>query len=125
MSFGDIILYLLLALVVYYIVRRVLLVKSVKSYTAAEAKEKIKNRNALLLDVRTPDERKKDQIKGSVHIPVYDLKKRSEELKKFRDKEIICYCRTGNRSLSAAGILKKRGFNTANLKGGIMKWQNG
>jgi rhodanese-related sulfurtransferase len=125
MSFGDILLYVLIALVVYYIVKRVLLQKSVTSYTASETKDKIKSRNSLLLDVRNPDERKKDQIKGSFHIPLYDLKKRHEELNKFKDKEIICYCRSGNRSLTAAGILKKKGFNAAHLKGGMVKWQNG
>jgi rhodanese-related sulfurtransferase len=125
MSFGDILLYLILALIVYYIIKKLLLKRSVTSYSADEAKEKIKNRNALLLDVRTPDERKKGQIKGSMHIPLYDLKNRAEELRKFKDKEIICYCRSGNRSLTAAGMLNKRGFNAANLKGGINKWQSG
>jgi rhodanese-related sulfurtransferase len=125
MSFGDILLYLIIGLVLYYIIRRVLLQRSVTSYSSSETKEKIKNRNAILLDVRTPDERKKDSIKGSLHIPLYDLRKRSEELKKFRDKEIICYCRSGSRSLTAAGMLKKQGLNAASLKGGITRWQNG
>jgi rhodanese-related sulfurtransferase len=124
MSFGDILLYLILALIIYYIAKKVWLRKTIKSYSAAETKNKMKNRSALLLDIRTPDERKKDQIKGSFHIPLYDLKNRSEELNKFKDKEIICYCRSGNRSLNAAGILKRRGFNAAHLKGGIMKWSN-
>jgi len=124
MSFGDIILYLLIGLVVYYIIRRVLVARSVKMYNASEVKEKIKNRSTILLDVRTPDERKKDHIKGSFHIPVYDLKNRFNELNKFKDKEIICYCRTGNRSLNAAFMLKRRGFNAANLKGGMLRWQN-
>jgi rhodanese-related sulfurtransferase len=125
MSFGDILLYIIILLIIYFIGKRIWLQKSIRSYTAAEAKDKIKNRNALLLDVRTPHERKKDQIKGSLHIPAYDLKKRSEELRKFKDKEIICYCRTGNRSLGAAAKLKRKGFNAANLKGGISKWQSG
>jgi rhodanese-related sulfurtransferase len=43
-------------------------------------------------------------------------------MKKFKDAEIICYCRTGNRSLNAAAKLKKLGFNAANLKGGIIRW---
>jgi len=125
MSFGDILLYLLIGLVLYYIIRRVLLSRSVQSYSAEETKEKIKNRSVILLDIRTPEERKKDQIKGSLHIPAYDLKKRAEELNRFKDKEIICYCRSGSRSLGAAGILKRKGFNAAHLKGGISKWQNG
>jgi rhodanese-related sulfurtransferase len=124
-SFGDIILYALIGLVLFYIIKRILLTRSVKNYSTLEVREKIKNRDVILLDVRTPEERRKDQIKGSFHIPLYDLKTRKDELKKFKDKEIICYCRSGNRSLSAAGMLKKQGFNAANLKGGIIRWQNG
>lgn len=122
MSFGDILLYLLLALIVYYIVKKVLLTKSVTSYSTEETKLKMKERSSILLDVRTPEERKRDHIKGSLHIPLYDLKKRTDELNKFKDKEIICYCRSGNRSLSAAGILRKKGFNAASMKGGISRW---
>jgi rhodanese-related sulfurtransferase len=122
MGFGDIILYLLIGLVIFYVAKKVWLTRSVTNYSSAEVKDKIKQRNVILLDVRTPQERKKDSIKGSLHIPLYDLKQRSEELNKFKDKEIICYCRSGNRSLTAAGMLKKRGFNAANMKGGIARW---
>lgn len=124
MSFGDILLYLLIGLVLYYIIRRVMLSRSVKTYNAGEVKEKIKSRNTILLDVRNPDERKKEHIKGSLHIPLYDIKNRSGELDKFKDKEIICYCRSGNRSLNAAFILRRKGFNAANMKGGMLRWQS-
>jgi rhodanese-related sulfurtransferase len=58
----------------------------------------------------------------SFHIPVTDLKTRSQELKKFKDAEIICYCQTGNRSLTAASKLKRMGYNATNLSGGIIRW---
>lgn len=124
MSFGDILLYLLIGFVLYYIIRRVMLSRSVKMYNAMDVKERIKSRSTILLDVRNPDERKKGHIKGSLHIPLYDLKNRSGELDKFKDKEIICYCRSGNRSLNAAFILRRKGFNAANMKGGMLRWQN-
>lgn len=124
MNFGDIMLYSIIGLIIYYIFKRILISRSVKTYNPDEVKEKIKNRSIILLDVRNSDERKREHIKGSFHIPVYDLKTRFGELGKFRDKEIICYCRSGSRSLAAAYTLKRRGFNAANMKGGMIRWQN-
>ncbi len=123
MNLFQIILILIAGLVVYNFVKRFLLTKSIKQYSASEANDAIKKtRNAILLDVRTSSERSAQQIKGSIHIPLNELRNRSNELKKYKDKEIICYCRTGSRSINAASILKKNGFNTANLKGGIISW---
>ena len=123
MNFFQIVLILLAGFIVYTFVKKLLLTKTIKQYSASEANEVVKkSRNAVLLDVRTSSERSAKQIKGSIHIPINELRNRSSELKKFQDKEIICYCRTGNRSLNAASLLKKQGFNSANLKGGIVSW---
>ena len=123
MNFFQIILILLAGLVVYNFIRKLILTKTIKQYSANEANDVVKKtRNAILLDVRTSSERSAQQIKGSVHIPLNELRRRSSELKKYKDKEIICYCRTGSRSINAASILKKNGFNSANLKGGIVSW---
>lgn len=124
MDSTQIFIYTLLALIVFYITRKVLLYRSVKNYSPAELADKLKkDKNAVLLDVRTPMERKQDYIRGSFHIPLYDLTANPKELLKFKDKEIICYCRTGNRSLTAASKLSKLGYNSANLKGGIIYWK--
>lgn len=124
MDASQIFFYALLTLIVIYIVRKVLLYRSIKNYSPVELAEKLKkDKNVVLLDVRTPMERKQDYIRGSFHIPLYDLTKNQKELLKFKDKEIICYCRTGNRSLTAASKLRKLGYNSANLKGGIIFWK--
>jgi rhodanese-related sulfurtransferase len=123
MTSGQILLYALIALIAFYIIRKILLIKSIRHYSAQEASQKIKKeRNVVLLDVRTETERKQGLIRGSFHIPITSLSTSSNELKKFKDAEIICYCRTGNRSLNAAAKLKKLGFNASNLKGGIIRW---
>lgn len=123
MDTAQLFFYILITLIVIYIVRKILLYRSVRHYTPAEVAVKLKkDKNAILLDVRTPQERKQDYIKGSFHIPLYDITTDQKELLKFRDKEIICYCRTGNRSLIAASKLRKLGYNSANLKGGIIFW---
>ena len=123
MTTGQIFLYAFIALIAFYAVRKFFLIKSIKHYSAQEASQKIKKeRNVVMLDVRTDNERRQGSIKGSYHIPLTSLSSSQNELKKFKAAEIICYCRTGNRSLNAAAKLKKLGFNASNLRGGIIRW---
>ena len=123
MNPGQIILYLFIALALYLLLKRIWLAKTIKHYTPKDAFEKLRNsRGVMLLDVRTLKERKAQSIKKSVHIPLAEISFRVDELNKFRNQEIICYCKTGIQSLSAASKLKRNGFNSANLKGGIVQW---
>ncbi|GIK59402.1 MAG: rhodanese-like domain-containing protein [Ignavibacteriota bacterium] len=123
MSTEQIFLYTLIALIAFYIIRKILLIKTIKQYSAQEASQKVKKeRNVILLDVRTETERKKNSIRGSYHIPLSSISANEGELKKFKASEIICYCQTGNRSLNAASKLRKLGFNASNLRGGILRW---
>ncbi len=123
MSTTQIILLGLGVLIVYMYVKKYLTNRSLKHYDAPDLKEALKsNRNIVLLDVRTPAERKENHIKGSFHIPLHELGSRMSELQKFKEKEIVCYCRSGNRSVSAAAKLKKQGYDAANLRGGIIRW---
>ena len=115
--------YSLTALVLVVYVRRWLRHRSITHYTPGEVAARLKNgSNTVLLDVRTAAERGSQSIKGSLHIPLQQLHARIDHLQKFKDKEIICYCRSGNRSLTAAATLRKHGFTTANMKGGITGW---
>ncbi len=124
MSIFQIILLALFVLVIIVQINKYIVRRSLIHYTASEATDKIKSsRSTILLDVRTAQERKVAMIKGSLHIPLHEIKGRIGELEKFKDKEIICYCRTGNRSVTAASKLKKHGFNSANLLGGINSWK--
>jgi rhodanese-related sulfurtransferase len=43
-------------------------------------------------------------------------------LNAFRNRLIIVYCRSGNRSGKAARLLSDSGFNVVNLAGGIREW---
>jgi rhodanese-related sulfurtransferase len=74
----------------------------------------------LLLDVRTPGEHAAEAIEGSYLLPVQELASRVRELS--RDKEIIVYCRVGNRSAFAASYLSRLGYTVKNLDGGILAW---
>ena len=97
--------------------------REVVNYSIEQAKEKINTvNNILLLDVRSHMERRSKKINDSIHIPLHELKHSIENLKEHINKEIICYCHSGVRSLSAAYILKHHGFKSANLNGGIVAW---
>jgi len=42
---------------------------------------------------------------------------------KYRDREIVVYCASGNRSLHVAHLLQQKGFNVVNLRGGMGAWR--
>ena len=83
------------------------------------------NDNALVLDVRLEKEFATGHIENAVHIPVGALEARIRELEKHKGSPVIVNCQTGNRSMFAAKILRKHGFeNVYNLRGGINAWIN-
>lgn len=72
---------------------------------------------AQILDVRTTEEFEERAIKGSVNIPLLNLRDRIDELD--RKREVLVYCTTGERSAAAAFILSKIGFQSFALQGGL------
>jgi rhodanese-related sulfurtransferase len=120
MTTEQILLYAVIALIIYYIGRKIYLIKTITQYSPVDAFSKVKKER----DVRTDKERKQNLIKGSYHIAVSEIKDKDHELKKFKDAEIICYCQTGNRSLNAASKLKKMGYEASNLSGGMIRWKS-
>lgn len=71
------------------------------------------NAGAIIIDVRTPGEYHGGHIKGSVNIPVDQIKQHVSELKK-KNKTIITCCRSGARSGMAADILNSAGLTAYN-----------
>jgi len=76
--------------------------------------------NITLLDVRTIAEYKQGHLRNATLIPVQALTQNLSMLKEDKNKKILVYCATGNRSISASRVLKKNGFTPINIKGGIM-----
>jgi rhodanese-related sulfurtransferase len=88
-----------------------------------QGKEMIDSGEVFILDVRTQEEYDDGHIMGSTLIPVDELDSRLKELP--RDKKILVYCRTGQRSLTASEKLENSGFTQLyNMKGGITDWKN-
>ncbi len=78
----------------------------------------------LLLDVRTPEEFMQGHIPGAKLIPVQVLEQEIKQIEAYKDKPVIVYCRSGNRSRTASRILAKHGFKIIyDMDGGIRQWK--
>lgn len=84
-----------------------------------------KEKDYILLDVRTPEEfYKEGHIKGANLIPVQLFKYLYLGGNGIKDKKVFVYCRSGNRSAVASKILEKWGVKKVyNLKSGILEWK--
>ena len=77
-----------------------------------------------IVDVREPHEHTEFNIGGILHplgrIQTMDV----DELENLKDKEVIFYCRSGNRSGQACMFAETMGFtNVVNVTGGILAWR--
>ncbi len=74
---------------------------------------------AVIVDVRTPGEFVSGHIRGSLNIPLDQLKGNLKKIKK--DKPVIVCCASGMRSAAAKGVLKSNGFNDVHNAGSWTK----
>jgi len=100
----------------------------VSEFSAAEVCAQLEAADhPLLLDVREPAEYTGElgHIVGSVLIPLKELAGRVNELEAHKARTVICICRAGVRSTTAAAILTGLGFErVSNLKGGMLAWKD-
>jgi rhodanese-related sulfurtransferase len=96
-----------------------------QTITAEEVQQRIAAGEQInLLDVREPHEHTEFNI-GGILLPLGHVQTMQiDELEEWKDKEIICYCRSGNRSGQASLLLQTFGFtNVKNLTGGMLGWK--
>jgi sulfur-carrier protein adenylyltransferase/sulfurtransferase len=75
----------------------------------------------FLLDVRDPPEWEIAHLPHATLIPRGELPDRVTEIARAR--EVVVYCRSGQRSSQATRLLLEMGFrNVRNLKGGLLAW---
>jgi rhodanese-related sulfurtransferase len=82
---------------------------------------KLMSEGAVIVDVRTSSEYRSGHIKGSVNIPLDNLKSGISKLKK--EKPVITCCASGMRSSAAKNILSNNGFTQVYNGGGWMSLQ--
>ena len=77
--------------------------------------------NAMMIDVRNPDEVMSGAMEGSINIPLDTLRSNLNNIPK--DKTIFVYCAVGLRGYLAQRILLQNGYkNVINLSGGYNLW---
>lgn len=93
----------------------------VKQISPADA---MRNRNdeTVYLDVREPNEWNLAHMPGAMHIPRGTLEGKVEEMIP-RDKKVVIYCASGNRSALAADTMQQMGYtDVASMSGGFRGW---
>ncbi|MGA9269101.1 MAG: rhodanese-like domain-containing protein [Lutimonas sp.] len=84
----------------------------------------LKQKDVVLIDVRTPREFEQGHLENSVNINIADKSFKEEVEKLDRSQPVYVYCKVGGRSAKAAGILKEMGFEEVyDLEGGIRNWE--
>ena len=75
---------------------------------------------ALMVDVRSHYEWAAGHVGGARHIELNELSGRAESLP--RERTLVFYCRSGNRSAMAAEAFRQAGYEAFNLAGGLLAW---
>ncbi len=93
--------------------------------TAEEVKTRLDAGEAInLVDVREPAEHAEFNI-GGILLPLGKIQTmQTDDIDDLKNEEVICYCRSGQRSMQATLMLETFGFtNVKNLTGGMLGWQ--
>ena len=77
--------------------------------------------DALVVDVRDPDEYDAGHVPGAINVPLAQLRRRHEELP--RDRPLALCCGVGQRAYYATRFLLQRGYRAANLSGGYATYR--
>ncbi len=76
---------------------------------------------ALIVDVRTPQEFVNGHLDNAQNFPLHELDRHVSSIDK--DKLIVLYCRSGNRSGQAYNYLREQGFTNVHNAGGLQEMQ--
>jgi rhodanese-related sulfurtransferase len=93
--------------------------------TADEVKTRLDAGESInLVDVREPAEHAEFNI-GGILLPLGKIQTmQTDDIDDLKNEEVICYCRSGQRSMQASLMLETFGFtNVKNLTGGMLGWQ--
>ena len=96
----------------------------IKNFKVEQFKELLKDTSVVLLDVRTPQEFAQGHIEGAMNIDVKDSLFVQNVLAGIpKGAKVAVYCRSGRRSMDAAGKMCAQGYEVVNLQGGILAWE--
>ncbi|WP_100372276.1 rhodanese-like domain-containing protein [Bacillus sp. FJAT-45037] len=95
----------------------------VKEITTTELEKQMEtDSEAIYVDVREVNEYEAGHVKGMENMPLSNFAENYSVLPK--DREIVVFCRSGNRSMQAATFLADQGYaKVTNVEGGILAWE--
>jgi len=95
------------------------------SVSPSQATQLINREDALVIDVREPGEYGAGHILGAKNVPLSRVDTGGADTAgKRKERPVILYCDSGNRSAKAAAVLRGQGYTRVlNLSGGIGAWQ--
>jgi rhodanese-related sulfurtransferase len=80
--------------------------------------------DAVLLDVREPEEWAAGHAEGALHVPMGQVIQRIDEiLDHAAEQPLYVMCKMGGRSAQVAAFLNQQGINAINVDGGLAAWQ--
>ena len=85
-------------------------------------KEYAQTENAVLLDVRTPQEYREGHIPGSKNVPLQTIDNVAS-IAENKDTALFVYCYSGARSRQATAMLQQMGYTNVQNIGGIAAYQ--
>ncbi len=90
----------------------------------AEATTLINREDALMVDVREPGEFSAGHALGAKNVPLARIDDGANDLGKRKERPLVVYCDSGDRSAKATSALRKQGFaRVVSLTGGLNAWQ--
>lgn len=126
---------LILTLVIWYDVSRKVAAEvstpalSGNAATAIEANphpfmlDYLAHENAILIDIRTPEEFAGGHLSGAINIDYYDPLFTQNIRQVAGSKTVFIYCRSGNRTSDAYRRLVAQGLEVQELRGGILSYR--
>ena len=99
-------------------------IHGVKNANTTQTVQLLNHEDGVVVDVCEPKEFQAGHVPKAINLPLSTLANRLRELDKYKNKPVIVACRSGNRSMKGAVILRKHGFATVyNLSGGLLAWE--
>lgn len=77
-----------------------------------------RNSQTKIIDVRMPGEYRAGHIPGAENVPLNKI----EGYTGNNNEKVYVICQSGMRSKRAASILKKKGYDVVNIRGGMSQW---
>lgn len=100
------------------------MIYGIKGITPAQAIQAVNRDDGVIVDVCEPTEFREGRPPNSVNVPLSSFRQNVARLEKYKKRPVVVSCRSGNRSVRAAVMLRKQGFEKVfSLSGGLLGWQ--